>query len=134
MNQLDREAYVSIDKNYDLYDEVYNSLDGVAITIKSVTGLEVATFIVAFSELIVLILSMPVIQDAFNSGHIIVMIGGVKFNDTVRGIIKEVKKDPNLMKEVITAYSDDTITIEGKAKAVQSFKKKLQNVIDKMET
>lgn len=133
MNLLDRDAFVTIDNNYVLYDKVYECLDGIAIKTESVTGLEIITFVVSVSELIAIILSMPIIQEAFRNGHIIVMIGGIKFNDSVRKIINEINKDPKLLEAAKAAYIDDKIKVEGNVKAVQSFRAKLQLVIEHME-
>ena len=132
MNLLDREAYVTIDNKHHSYDDVYDYLNGNAITIKSATGLEVATFIIAVTELIALIVSMPVIQEAFNRGHIIVMIGGIKFDETVGKIIKELEKHPDLLEAAKSAYINDTISVEGKAGAILSFKEKLKVLIEEM--
>lgn len=133
MNQLNREVYITIDKKYPMYVEVYDCFGDAVSNVKSVTGLDVVNIVITLSELIVLIITMPVIQDAFFSGHIIVMIGGIKFNDTVSRIIEEAQKDPVLLKEAKEAYIGGTMTIEGKVEAVQSFRAKLQLLIDNME-
>ncbi len=130
MNILDKEVYISLDHSDEYCRDLLLPFHQLSVETKSCTGFEITTYTMQFIELIVAVVSMPIILEAIKRNLIIVTIGGCKFNDFVSCIIEKVNSDPLLLEQARQAYNDNTLLVEGTAKECIKFRKNLQALLD----
>ena len=130
MEFLEKRANISVSQNDESYDEILSSFQQLPIETKSITGFEIATFVLQCVDLIIAFVSIPALVEALNNGHISVTIDGYKFNDSVSHIIEGIQSDPDLLKMAKQAYTENTLSVEGNTKASLQFRKKLQALIE----
>lgn len=127
---LEKKACISVGQNNKSSDEILSIFQQMPVETKSITGFEIATFVMQVIDLIATVVSIPVLAEAINKGHICVTIDGYKINDSVSHIIKGIQSDPDLLKMAEQAYTDNTLSVEGNTKSNIQFRKKLQTLID----
>lgn len=130
MEFLKKRASISISQNDESYEEILSSFQQLPKEIKSVTGFEIATFVLQCVDLIIAFVSIPALVEAMNNGHISVTIDGYKFNDSVSRIIEGIQSDPDLLEMAKQAYIEKTLSVEGNTKSSLQFRKKLQALIE----
>ena len=76
MEFLEKRANISVSQNDKSYDEILSSFQQLPIETKSITGFEIATFVLQCVDLIIAFVSIPALVEALNNGHISVTIDG----------------------------------------------------------
>ena len=97
--------------------------------IVSSAGIETISLVIDIVELIVLIMSYPVLLDYINKKQVKIKFQGHNINDFPKKLIKELKKNPALLEKIKEAYINNNIEIDGSAKSVTAFICQLEDLI-----
>ena len=97
---------------------------------KSCTGIEIATFIVAALELLVMLICIPAVSNAIDNRKLLVKFDGYTFNNTTKELLQQFKKDSELMTILKDAYVSNSIELKGSAKQIVIFRKKIKEFLD----
>lgn len=131
---MDNEQYNVIFENPD--SDTKNIIENIKpmIThrydIVSTAGIETITLVISFAELIIAIISYPMLLDCINKNEVKVKIQGYNINDFPKKIIKQLKNNPALFEKIKEAYINNEMEIDGCAKSINEFILKLEELIN----
>ena len=97
-------------------------------TVHSSSGVEVVNMIVGILNLILLLASYPLLIKSFEDKTIAVKFKGFNLSGKPKEIIKRVKENPKMRKELKKAYEKEKLKIKGDIKSVEEFEKKLEEL------
>ena len=95
----------------------------------SCTGIELATFVVAALELLVMLICIPAVSSAIDSRKILVKFNGYTFNNTAKELLLRLKQDPELMTLLKEAYKSNSLELKGSAKQIVMFRRKIKEFL-----
>lgn len=99
-------------------------------TTKSITAIETITLIISIFDLVLALLSNPILCDAINNKKVILKINGYEIKGSVDEIIKIIKENPDFMTELKRALENDNLQINGNAKYSIELHEKIKYFIE----